>query len=323
MKIGVFGPALYDRTFEEALDTASKHGLEAVEIACGNYVGDKHCNSRALLRDPSKLKRFGRVIKDRGLIISALSCHGNPLHPSRKIASSHAAVQRNAILLAEKLEVERIVLLAGCPGDSGGCKYPNWAIPGISGLGYEEELADWQWKEKVIPFWQNEANFAERHGVGKLCFELHAGDVLFNPRTFLNFRKKIGKVAGVNFDPSHLFWQGIDAPSAVVALRGAIYHVHGKDTYLASDNVKVNGVLDANVNSDLSERSWYFRSAGYGHDVLTWKSIVSNLRLFGYDYVISIEHEDAMMSREEGLRRSIEFFKGVVIKERAEPPWWV
>lgn len=322
MKLGVFGPVLYDRSFEEAMDKVVDYGLDTVEIACGNFVGDKHCKPTILLHDSKKLRTFEKTIRDRGLMISALSCHGNPLHPSRKISSAHAEAQRNAILLAEKLGVERIVLLAGCPGDPGGSRYPNWALPGMTGLGEEERLWEWQWREKVIPFWQNEANFANKHGVDKICFEMHGGDVIFNPKTFFKLRKAIGKTAGVNFDPSHLFWQGIDSARAILALGGSIYHVHGKDTYLSDQNVTLNGVLDASMKSGLSERSWYFRTTGYGHESLTWKSIVSTLRLVNYDYVISIEHEDPLMSREEGLRRSIEFLKGIIIRERAEGAWW-
>ena len=61
---------------------------------------------------------------------------------------------------------------------------------------------------------------------------------------------------------------------------------------------------------------------GYGNDLSEWKDIMSNLRLVGYDHVVSIEHEDSLMSPEEGLRKAVQFLKGVVITERPGEAYW-
>jgi sugar phosphate isomerase/epimerase len=321
LKLGVFNPIFYDKSLEAALDTVKNLGLDAVEIGCGNYPGDRHCDPKKLLSDGAALGEFKSQIENHGLMISALSCHGNPLHPSASVAEKHRKVQRDTILLAGKLGVERIVTFSGCPGDSEDSKYPNW----VTSAWPEDypRVLEWQWREKVIPYWQKEAEFAEKNGVGKICIELHPGFVVYNTETMLKLRDAAGKTLGANFDPSHMFWQGIDPCQAILKLGGeCIYHFHAKDTHISQENTIINGVLDTKSYADLRNRSWYFRTVGYGHDLLAWKNIVSTLRLVGYDYVVSIEHEDALLSRNEGLKKAVGFLKQVLIAEPPAEAWW-
>ena len=126
----------------------------------------------------------------------------------------------------------------------------------------------------------------------------------------------------MNFDPSHLFWQGVDMPTAIRALGKAIFHVHAKDLAFDAANRAVNGVIDAKSYTRMSERSWLFRSVGWGHGEAEWKRIASALRLAGYDYVISIEHEDALASVDEGLRAAVDMLHRVVLTEPPVTPWW-
>jgi sugar phosphate isomerase/epimerase len=320
LKLGLFNPIFYNKSFDECLESCKKLGLDAIEIGCANYPGTTHCDATKLLANPDELSAFKRKIQSSGLLVSALSCHGNPLHPSSEITASHRQGQRDAIRLASKLGVDRVVCFSGCPGDSDSSKYPNWVT-----CAWPEDYArilEWQWNEKVIPFWQAEAEFAEKNGIEKLCIEMHPGFVVYNPETMLKLRENAGKVVGVNFDPSHMFWQGIDPCVAIRALSECIFHFHAKDTYLDRPNISVNGVLDAKSYPLLKQRSWYFRTVGYGHDAIVWKEIVSALRLAGYDYVVSIEHEDGLLSREEGLRKAVEFLKQALITEEPSRAWW-
>jgi sugar phosphate isomerase/epimerase len=321
MKLGALTRSLYDRPLDKALMWLATQGLEAAEIGCGAYDGTKHCNAKVLLRNPEKLKQFQWVVRESGLSISALACHANPLHPSERIASAHREDQRNATILAEKLGVDTVTVMAGCPGESDGSKHPAWILPGISGLEEEDKTSEWQWREKVIPYWTKEVEFAEKNGV-KLAFEPHPGDVVFNDWTFFKLRKAVGKAAGVNFDPSHFFWQGIDPVSSILDLKDSIYHVHGKDTYVSQDNVRVNGVLHTDPAAPVAKRGWLFRTIGYGHGEVVWRQIISALRMVGYDYVISIEHEDVLTSREEGIRRGVALLKSMMITEDAEGQVW-
>ena len=84
----------------------------------------------------------------------------------------------------------------------------------------------------------------------------------------------------------------------------------------------MNGVLDTKHYGDEINRSWIFRTVGYGHDYQVWKDIISALRMVGYDYVLSIEHEDSLMSVNEGLQKAIEFLKEVLAFESTGEMWW-
>jgi len=319
MKIGVLTVLFQQMALEKALDYIRDVGAEAVELGTGNYPGNAHCDPDKLLKSEEEAKNLNRMVEDRGMIISALSCHGNPLHPQKAIAEEHDRVFRQTVLLAEKLGVDRVIGFSGCPGDSDGAKYPNWVTcPWPDDF---SKIVEWQWKERVIPYWKEAGDFAEAHGV-KLCFEMHPGFVVYNAETLLRLRSEVGKVVGANLDPSHLFWQGMDPLRVVRKIGDAIYHVHAKDTAIDPINTEVNGVLDTKPYSDEINRSWIFRTVGYGHPLDWWKRFVSELRLVGYDYVLSIEHEDSLMSPEEGFKKAFATLKEAVIAEKAGAMWW-
>lgn len=315
MKLGIFTVLFQQLSLEKALDKVVEYGLEAVEIGTGNYPGNAHCNPDELLEDNVKIKRFLRAISDRGLMISAFSCHGNPLHPAREFAQSSHNTWRKTVLLAERAGVETICVFSGCPGDSENAKYPNWVI--CAWPDDFPKILKWQWENKVIPYWAEEAKFAGNHGVKKIAFEMHPGFVVYNPEMLLKLREAVGPAIGANFDPSHLLWQGIDPIIAIRALgrHNAIFHIHAKDVYVDPYNTSLNGVLDAKPYADVFNRSWTFRTVGFGMGYEKWKGIISALRTVGYDYVLSIEHEDPLMSIEEGLRKAVEFLKACLFKE--------
>jgi len=319
MKVGVFTVAFSGMPFEKALDYVAKVGVQAVEIGTGNYPPDAHCNVDKLLASEQERKKFLKAVESRGLIISALSCHGNPLHPDKKYAKANHDVHRKTVELAQKLGIERVINFSGCPGDSPNAKYPNWVTcPWPPDFG---EILKWQWEEVAIPYWKKEAKFAKDHGV-KVCFEMHPGFVVYNPETMLKLRNACGDALGCNFDPSHLFWQGIDPVAAIRALGDAIYHVHGKDCRIYESNSKINGVLDTKNYTDEINRSWIFRTIGYGHDADVWKDMISTLRMVGYDWVISIEHEDSLMSQNEGFEKAVKFLKDAVIEAPPGEAFW-
>jgi sugar phosphate isomerase/epimerase len=319
MKLGVFDPIFREMDFEPMLDRIAEIGLEAVEIGCGNYPGDQHCKPDELLADDPARARFKKAIESRGLVISALSCHGNPLHPDRATAERSDSTFRSTVRLAQELGVEVVNLFSGCPGDGPKASQPNWVT-----CAWPPEFAQivkWQWDEVVLPYWQEAGPFAEQHGV-RLAFEMHPGFVVYNPRTLLRLRDAVGPVIGANLDPSHLFWQGIDPIVAIRELGSAINHVHAKDTALDPYIVERHGVLDYTPYDDLADRAWIFRSVGYGHDTLFWKRFVSALRVVGYDHVLSIEHEDSLASQEEGLAKAIAVLREAVLAEPPPKMWW-
>ena len=175
----------------------------------------------------------------------------------------------------------------------------------------------------MIPYWKKTAEFAKSHGINKIAFEMHPGFCVYNPSSLLKLRDAVGDIIGCNFDPSHLLWQGIDPVEAIKKLGDCIYHFHAKDTKIDKTNTAINGVLDTGSYESLASRSWLFRTVGYGSDYAVWKSIISTLKVVGYDGVISIEHEDGLMSVNEGLTKAVSFLKEVIIKETAGKAWWV
>lgn len=320
MKLGVLTVPLYSMPLAKALEYIKSMGAEMVEIGCGGYPGKGHCDPDVLLNDEAKLQEFRQTIADSGMTISALSCHGNPVHPNKEIAANFDRDLRNAVLLAEKLDIHQINTFSGCPGDCKESQNPNWVV--CAWPPDYLEILDWQWNEVLIPYWKEFGAFAKSHGVDKIALELHQGFCVYNAETLLRLRGAVGDVIGANLDPSHLIWQGSDPVQVIKKLAGAIYHFHAKDTKLDAPNVAVNGVLDTKEYSDELGRSWIFRTVGYGSDTAKWKEIISALRLTGYDWAVSIEHEDSLMSGPEGLRKACRFLKDIIIEEPAGEMFW-
>jgi sugar phosphate isomerase/epimerase len=320
MKIGVFTVLFGQRPLDEVLDSFCQMGVEAIELGVGNYPGAAHVPVKDLLNSVSARSEFLAKIKGRGLELSALSCHGNPLHPDKKLAKLHHDTWRDALRLAKLLKVETVVCFSGCPGDSDRSLYPNWVTcPWPDDF---TKILDWQWNKKVLPYWKAEAKQAASAGV-RVAFEMHPGFVVYNPETMLRLRESCGPQLGCNLDPSHLFWQGIDPVAAIKSLAGCIYHVHAKDTAVDPANTAVNGVLDTKHYGSVAKRSWVFRTVGYGHGEEFWRNFVSALRLAGYDGALSIEHEDSLMSTTEGFGKAVELLKKVLIREPAGKMFWV
>lgn len=320
MKLGVFTTLLSNLSLEESLKYFKSLGIEAVEIGCGGYPGNAHANPDVLLNDDKALDTFKGLIKEYDVEISALSCHGNPVHPDKATAKYFDETIKNTILLAEKLGLHQINTFSGCPGDCETAKYPNWVTcPWPDDFG---KILDWQWNDVLIPYWKDTVEFAKAHGVDKIAFEMHPGFCVYNTDTMLRIRDAVGPELGANFDPSHLIWQGMEPVAVIRALGDAIFHVHAKDTKIDKYNTARTGVLDTKPYSDEINRAWIFRSVGYGNDEVYWKDIVSNLRLVGYDHVLSIEHEDSLMSQNEGLSKAVEMLQRVLIKENPAEMWW-
>ena len=313
MKLCVLANLYGNKSLDEALARLKSLGVEAVEIGAGGYPGKAHCNPAELLADESKLDEFKATIAKHGIEVAALAAHGNPVHPDKAIAKEFDDDFRNAVLLAEKIGVDTIITFSGCPGDHENAKYPNWVTcPWPDDF---LKILDWQWNDVIIPYWKEAVKFANAHGVTKIALEMHPGFCVYNPETLLRLRAAVGDTIGANFDPSHLIWQGMDPVAAIRALEGAIYHVHAKDTKIDTYNTAKFGVLDTKHYGDEIHRSWVFRTVGYGNGIQYWRDLISNLRLVGYDKVMSIEHEDSLMSVDEGLEKAVAFLKDSMISE--------
>ncbi len=315
MKLGVLTNLASQMSLDDALDYFAEAGLEAIEISARGA----HCPLDELLASKKARTEYLAKFSDRGLFISAISAHGNPVHPDPKVAKDCHERHRKAIRLARLLEVPVVNGFSGCPGGGPGDKTPNWVTcpwpPDFL------KILDWQWNKKLIPYWRQESKFLAKHGI-KFGFEMHPGFCVYNTETLLKLRDACGDNLGANFDPSHLLWQGMDPLVCLRDLAGAVYHVHAKDCRVDPVNVAKNGVLDTKHYSDELNRAWVFRTVGYGHDETFWKDFVSTLRMTGYDYVLSIEHEDSLMSVNEGFMKAVEFLKRVILSETPGEMWW-
>ena len=310
--IGVFDPVYEHLGMDEMLDKVSAVGLEAMEIGTGGYPQNHHCPLDDLIADSSKAKAWLKKFEDRNIRVATLSCHGNPLHPDAKRAQKDIDTFRKTVRLAEMLEVKVIVGFSGCPGGSPTDTQPNWAA-----YRWPSEVArmlDWQWKDKVIPYWSEAAKFARDHGVHRLAFEMHPNFVVYNPRTLIKLREAVGEEIGANCDLSHLFWQGCDAVEVIHFLgrQGALFHAHMKDTSFYPENVAKYGVLNFAIDkNDLDFASENFRAVGYGHGASVWKAIVKAYMDVGYEGILSIENEDPILPGEVGVERAAYVLKNI------------
>ena len=319
MRIGLITVVFQDLPFEEMLDHVVDIGLSAVEIGTGGYPGSHHCPVDELLESESKRQEYLEAITSRGLILSAFSCHNNPVHPNEETAQEADEVLRKTVRLASLMDVPVINCFSGLPAGAPEDTMPNWVT--CPWPPHFLEILDYQWNEVTIPYWKEMGKFGEDHGV-KFAFEMHPGILVYNVDTLFRLRDAVGPVIGCNLDPSHLWWNGVDVVAAIRKLGDAIFHVHGKDVYVDPVNVCVNGCNDNKPYDKIAERSWTFRTIGYGHGATTWKDVMSALRMVGYDYVVSIEHEDALMSFDEGLAKAIAMLKETCMFEPPGEMFW-
>jgi len=320
MKLGVLTVPLYDRPVDEAFAYLANLGVQTVELGTGGYPGTGHLDPKAAFKDPSVLENLRASLKKHGLSISALSVHGNPVHPNKEEADRYHQDYVDTLKIAKELGVDTVITFSGCPGDYPGAKLPNWVT--CAWPSEYLEVLDYQWNQVLIPYWKEAAALAASYGVTKIALEMHPGFCVYNTSSLLKLREAVGPAIGANFDPSHLFWQGIKPVEAIKALKGAIHHFHAKDTKIDHANAAINGTLDIGRYDDLLGRSWVFRTVGYGHGEDEWRAMLSTLRTVGYDGAISIEHEDALMSVEEGLEKAIQFLKPILMYDPPAQMWW-
>jgi sugar phosphate isomerase/epimerase len=312
----VFTAVLGDRPFEAVLDAVAAMGAGAVEVGTGGYPGAAHCDPVPLLADPAAARRWRAAVLSRGLTVSALSAHANPLHPEPAERAKGRAVLERALALAELLEVPVVNAFSGCPGDGAGGREPNWVT--TTWPAEHARVLEWQWDACALPYWIETAELARRRGV-TLAIEPHPGFLVYNLRTLLRLREAAGPALAANFDPSHLWWQGADPLAVIAALgdAGALAHVHAKDTELIAERIARDGVLETIPADRPYERAWRFRTVGLGHGEPEWRAMLAALQDAGYDGTVSVEHEDRLLDVDAGLAQAVELLLRV---SGAAPP---
>ena len=295
--------------FEEMLDFCAAQGVDALEIATGNWSAAPHIDPDAMLSSAAAREKWMDAIRRRGLSLCALNCSGNPLAYEKDMA-----VTEKTFRLAERLGVKKIVMMsglpAGCPGDTTPCWITTSWPPET------QDILEYQWNDVAIPAWQKLVHLAADCGIEKIALENHGAQLVYNPRTLLRLREAVGPMVGMNLDPSHLFWMGGDpiAAARVLGEHGALYHVHGKDSRPEARMWEPDGMLDTLPIDKFSGRAWNYVAVGAGHDLRWWKEFISVLRMAGYDDVISLEMEDLTLPMLEGHLTSLDTLRQALVR---------
>ncbi|WP_135806244.1 sugar phosphate isomerase/epimerase family protein [Halorussus marinus] len=321
MDIGVHTPPLYGESLDDALAYLHGIGVDAVEPGVGGHPGDDHLPREEYLDDEAAQRELADRLDEYEMRISALATHNNPLHPDEETAAAADTELREAIGLADQLDVGTVTCFSGLPAGGPNDEVPNWIT-----APWPPEHADaheYQWEEVAIPYWSEVAEYAADRGVD-LAIEMHPNMLVYEPTGLLRLRAATNDRVGANFDPSHLYWQGIDVTDAIRVLgeHDAVHHVHAKDTKIYEANSRYKGVLDTAPYDEEADRSWLFRSVGYGHGEDHWKDVVSTLRMIGYDGALSIEHEDSLTSSNEGLEKAVALLQRAVFRDQPGEAHW-
>ena len=318
MDVGVLTVPLGGEPLDDALAYLSGIGVGAVELGVGGFPGQDHVDRRALLDDADARADLLEAVDDHDLRVSALATHNNPLHPDEERAATADTELREAVDLAAALDVDAVTCFSGLPAGGPNDEVPNW-ITAPWPTEHADAL-DYQWGV-ATEYWSSLAEHADDAGVD-VAIEMHPNMLVSEPHSMRRLREETNDRIGANFDPSHLYWQGIDVTEAIRFLDDAIHHVHAKDTRVYEANARTKGVLDTTPYTDEPERSWLFRTVGYGHGEEHWKDVVSTLRLVGYDGALSIEHEDSLTSSREGLEKAVDLLQRATFETQPGDAYW-
>ncbi len=304
MRIGVFNDGLAHLSRQEAFAWCAGRGLGAIEMGVGGWARAPHqLDLDRLLHEPAERERLLGELTEHGLALSCVNAAGNPLHPDAAVGGEHDARLRGAIELAGLLGVDRVVTMSGCPGGRDGGRDPvfaPWAL-----VPDDEPLWEWQYEHRLAPYWRELGVWARATSPDVLiCLELHAGASAYNSASFLRIAGAAGDNLGVNFDPSHFWWQGIDPLCVIDDIGPRIGFAHGKDTLVHADRVRRHGVIDFRFPVDPDTASWHFAAVGGGRGLDEWAELLRALRSSGYDGDVSIEHEDPRLAAEDGIETS-------------------
>lgn len=302
-RLAVVTEAFLDRSLGELLAwlTDAAPEVTALELGSGGYAPHPHCDRTALLTDPRARARWTEGIEAHGFAVAALNAWGNPLHGDPRVADRHDRDLRETIKLAAELGVDRVVALAGCPPAQPGDRAPHFAAGGW--LPYLEGIHEQQWERWVVPYWRSISEFARAEHPGlRICVELHPGTCVYNVETFLQF-VSLGENLAANIDPSHFFWQQMDAEAVIRELAPHVAHVHAKDVLFNDSVLATAGLLDHRWPGTAGQASWKFATVGHGHDPAWWDRFIA-LTDDTDVTAIAIEHEDPDVPPEAGIPES-------------------
>ncbi len=315
MKLGLFTATYLDQKLEDVCKMAAAHGYQAVELPA--FSANPHLDLDEVVKG-GNAARLLKTVKDAGLVISALSNHTESqlvLGPYGKDTDAFCKGTKE-----EKIRFgsERMVKTAqaanalGVPVVCGfvGCENFGRFFP----FPYSKGWADME--QEFVERWGRILDRFGEYGV-KFAHEPHPNQLVYDIGTAVRAVELMGnrKEFGFNFDPANLIYLGIDVENFIDTLRGKIFHVHAKDGELVTHNVKRSGMIPQGDWQKL-DRGFRFRIPGWG--TVPWKKVITELSMIGYDYVMSYEHEDVTMSRQDGLTKTMAFLRPLIIEKPYE-----
>lgn len=313
MKLGFVSDSLGGRSLDELLDAAAKLEVDGVEVNTGGWSTAPHFDLARMKSSAEARKIFRKAFETRGLEIISLNANGNPLHPTDKAQQD---CLKDTIRVAGDMGIKTICTMSGLPAGRAGDQMPNWVVS--SWPPETRDILAYQWNDVLFPFWHEIVSLAKASGVERIALELHGNQCVYNVPSLLKLREAVGPVVGANLDPSHLFWMGADPLVAAEALKGAIYHVHAKDTLLNVPVQATTSLLESGGLTDIAARSWSYITLGFGHGETWWRQFCYRLRMAGYDGWLSIEHEDVILNSLEGLQKSVALLRAVMPTETSD-----
>jgi sugar phosphate isomerase/epimerase len=309
LTLGLLTDSVAHLTLEDTLDLAAECGLTGIELATGGWSTAPHLNLEALLASADERKTLFTQLQERGLTLTALNCSGNPLHPGAT-GPAHDLITRQTLQLAGLLDVDRVVMMSGLPGGPGDAN-PNWIT--VSWPPETTHLLEWQWRERVLPYWRDLTAYAKDTSNALICLEMHAQQAVHSVPTFLRLHQELGGSVAANLDPSHLIWMGADPLAAVDALGTNIGHIHAKDAKVEPGAAALTGRQETLPPDNVRDRSWNYTTLGYGQGVDFWRAFFLGLSRTGYAGSVNIEHEDYSMGREEGVRKAADLLRQTAV----------
>lgn len=299
-----------DIPFEELCVLAKKMGYDGLEIACwGNNIDlDK------AVADDSYVQFILDTLKKNGLICKALATHiigqcvGDAPDPRLNnfapaaLADKPAEIRQWAIgqmkkaaIVAKKMGVGVVTGFTGSPI----WKY-LYSFPQTTAQMVEDGF------DEIVSLWAPILDEFRKNGI-RFALEVHPGEIAFDYYSTQKLLEKFKNYPefGLNFDPSHLIWQGVTPHLFLSDFRDRVYHVHMKDAAVTLDGR--TGLLGSHIDFGSLKRGWNFRSLGHGD--VNFEEIIRVLNDMGYEGPLSVEWEDSGMDRIDGATEAAAFVK--------------
>ncbi len=299
MKLSMISDCWAHLDRETVFKKMQSYQIAGWEITTGNWSQAPHFDLDAFLHSHDEQKRLSEQLEQYELVIPALNCSGNPVH-----YPEHLEVTRKTFAAAQILNVKKIVMMSGLPAGRKGDQTPCWIT--TSWPPETQTILQYQWEDVLIPFWEDLTREVASYGIKRIALENHGFQLVYNVETLFKLRSAVGSMIGLNLDPSHMFWMGVDPISAARELGDAIYHVHLKDTRIENRKADCHGLLDTKTIDQFADRSWNYVAVGAGHDVTWWRTFLSTVYMQGYNDFFSLEMEDLTVDADTGVKWSMD-----------------